>query len=165
MSKDDPQSPHDQAKQNEKSALLDELESIKDLLEDDGESAQQTIPLLQDVIDDTPDSTEAILDIQAIFDDGDNASTLSEESAVEFPSFKLDVKVDEVLSADTDMPAQPEAESANAPISAIDDLDINLLIQEIVDEQIPLLEDALRKRLEQYSPKAILALANKLGNQ
>ncbi|WP_276206919.1 hypothetical protein [Oceanicoccus sagamiensis] len=40
-------------------------------------------------------------------------------------------------------------------------MDIDLLIQEIVDEFIPAIEDELRQRLSQCSPAVIKSLAQK----
>ena len=57
--------------------------------------------------------------------------------------------------------AKPETRAlpAQSPLTTDDDINIDFLIQEIVDEFIPLIEDKLRQSLSQSSPELIRQLA------
>ena len=187
--------------------LLDELESIKGLLD---KERDVEISMLDDTVDNpaqiqaelasaTEKNNSDLLDLISIFDDSEvsivnrlNRKDLNTNSAI--PDFKLDTSAadnadielidDQPLSAYSELqtiPLSPEdpdyeeeqeemfAEHEMAPsCSSVDsplvdnDLNIDLLIEEIIDEFIPAIEDKLRQRLSQCYPAAINQLAEKL---
>ncbi len=206
MSSNNEQSPPEKTS---KTDLLDELESIKGLLDDD---LDIDIPILDDVVNNDPepdtqsheaesleDKPAELLDLNSIFDDEVDESP--EESIVDrlnlkdlntnitIPDFKLDAAAIEnadseaipddmmdTLEATTPLsPEDPDyeeeqeemfAEFEMAPPAdespALEEaVDMDLLIQEIVDEFIPTIEDQLRQRLTQCSPAVIKELAKK----
>ncbi len=137
--------------------LLDELESIKDLLEAevnaDAEAPTDAplldVPLLDDpIVDVTPQPT--LLDIDSIFKD--EIATLSQQTAVaqsipafHFPKFTLDTALSD--------------EPPSAPAVAVKTQDRRaLLIRELVDELLPQIAATLRERLEHLDTDALQAL-------
>ncbi len=200
--------------------FLDELESIKDILEQSDIEDELDIPILDDVIgseassstNSTPSDSESsslkssddeadLIDIDSVFDDDeelDDKSALENadpeqtslegdnpaESNLDFdgldtsltiPSFKLSVthsdNSDEQAESDNqtleltesplehiDVAPSQQQSSFNASSS---DFDLDIVIQEIVDELIPVMEDQLRQRLSEQSPETIKQLAEK----
>lgn len=57
----------------------------------------------------------------------------------------------------------PAPEASQAPKSP--DLDVDLIIQELVDEMVPVMEDKLRQRLASYPAEIIRQLASKYLNE
>jgi hypothetical protein len=152
--------------------LLNELESIKDLLQ--GEELAATladIPLLSDIVDpadvgaDTPadarDEADALLDLGQIFED--DAEADAPAPGYRFPAFSLDVAgCDDI---DTALPA-PDIAAAIAPVElpaggarprVRPDYRREVLIQELVDEFIPQIEAALRERLDHLDLETLRA--------
>lgn len=135
--------------------LLDELESIKDVL-DDEPAAPADIPLLDDIVIDHLDDNARLLDLDQIFDDGSEARDEIVETAapdVQFPRFSLDTALPE-----TDVVA-PEPVAAPRPAAGVrrvrPDYGREVLIQELVDEFIPQIEAALRDRLRALDDAAL----------
>lgn len=123
MSSNNEQLPQEKTSKND---LLDELKSIKGLLDDDDLNID--IPILDDVVNSEPLNPE---------DPG-----YEEEQEEMFTEFEM----------------APHATSSPA---AEEEVNMDLLIQEIIDEFIPTIEDQLRQRLSQCSPAVIKQLAEK----
>jgi hypothetical protein len=128
--------------------LLNELESIKGILDDQQTPAPGDIPLLDDMVIDNLDANNKLLNLQRIFaeDDLDEADPLPDRplpSAVQMPHFNLN----------TMQPPDPAEATTPAPIAAPaaarvrPDYSREVLIQELVDEFIPEIEAALHERL------------------
>lgn len=155
--------PRPQPKQPEH--LLDELTSIKALL-DSEQGADSEIPVLDDVVGFAASfkavdakSGPALLDLDGIFGDGlggdgpGNGDTGDFEPAaahLAFPKFTLDVAV-------SDAPGE-----SDATVAPVRDPRAHLtraaLIQELVAEFLPRIETALRTRLEDLDDTALHAL-------
>jgi hypothetical protein len=137
--------------------LLDELTSIRALLDSDQRPATGTdIPMLDDVVgfaasfkavDSEP--APALLDLDGIFDD--ELDTESTSTRLAFPKFTLDVTVsdvdDEPASANDHIARPPQT---NSPRAA--------LIQELVAEFLPQIEATLRERLNGLDDAALRTL-------
>jgi hypothetical protein len=145
--------PRQQPKQPEH--LLDELTSIKALL-DSEQGADSEIPVLDDVVGFAASfkavdagSDPALLDLDGIFGDGPGGGDTGgfEPAAAHraFPKFTLDVAVRE---------APGESGAAVAPVHD----PRAALIQELVAEFLPRIETALRTRLEDLDDGALHAL-------
>lgn len=184
--KDDAQKPVKESRD----ALLGELESIKELLDQyQEESAESNIPLLNEVVQDASpkNSTDdpQLLDLDNIFGDSDDlvldggtsnnddkGSSLDDldelDIGISIPEFTLHTTVQEEPSvakaeqqvADSTPPSPSPAGSNSNPPPSIN---IDLLIQEIVDESIPALEAQLRERLSQHSIPALKQILAKLN--
>jgi hypothetical protein len=165
--------------------LLNELESIKDILEeaDLDDDLDINIPILEDVIADNNDSASDqpySLNLSTIFDDEDDSLLSDFKLVVDSaaadskpqPSFTQTATSDEqpaalfsevaslsMASSEIDHAATTEALSTSR--TNLTDLNLDLLIQEIVDEFIPLIEDQLRQHLAACSPQLIQQLAKK----
>jgi hypothetical protein len=220
-----------------KNAFLDELESIKGILDDHRNETEADVPLLNDVVSDEqqqttknrpekvpatnekPDRPDNNLDLYSIFDnEAENSSILSEldlnglDTNIDIPEFSLqavsaddiptlqvtddnsepftfpddyseDHLFSELSTASSDNSAEgdaihaadykeeqqeffPSVDSSTQSAEIIDDqnddFDLELLIQEVVDDVIPTLENELRKRLSLCSPELIKRLAEKI---
>lgn len=144
------------AAQTQPDHLLDELTSIRALLDSEQRASTGTdVPMLDDVVgfaasfkavDSAP--APALLDLEGIFGDGpggeDHGDTepASSSTRLTFPKFTLDVAV-----SDADDEAQPHASSPRAA-----------LIEELVAEFLPHIEAALRERLEDLADETLRTL-------
>jgi hypothetical protein len=150
--------PRQQPKQPEH--LLDELTSIKALL-DSEQGADSEIPVLDDVVGFAASFTAvdagsgpALLDLDGIFGDGPGSSDTGDfepaAAHLAFPKFTLDVAV-------SDTPGE-----SGAMVTPVRDPRAHLtraaLIQELVAEFLPQIETALRTRLEGLDDTALHAL-------
>ena len=181
-----------------KNAFLDELQSIKGILDDHQNEMQIDVPLLNDIVrnlgtDDTlsklnldeldasPDSKEHALHATA-----DNGGPMLQVRDVTAEPFAFpDDYAEDYLSSEQ-LPARgdefkelgathseeqqeffPSVESgihSNDIINTEDDnFNLELLIQEVVDEVIPTVENELRQRLSLCSPEMIKRLAEKFN--
>lgn len=138
--------------------LLDELTSIKALLERGQVADAADIPVLDDVVgfaasfkavDAEPGP--ALLDLDGIFGDGpgdDSSDFVPATTNLAFPKFTLDVAV-------TDAPGQSAvAIGSNVPANRLREA----LIQELVAEFLPQIEATLRERLEGLDNDVLHAL-------
>lgn len=117
--------------------LLDELEALKQLLNDSGTvflDDAPSIPVLRDVV--SPGSAP-LLDLEDIFDE--------QMGAVPAPA-----EPQAATAAGDDDDAALSAETATAPRWERD-----LLIQEVVDEFVPRIEAALRERLRRIDDETL----------
>ncbi|MDB6060629.1 MAG: hypothetical protein JWM78_732 [Verrucomicrobiaceae bacterium] len=153
--------------------LLDELESIKDILDDD-DAALLDIPLLDDMVINNLNANSQLLNLGQIFeedtegDEKENADTDIDEQItvaasraqpdVQFPRFSLDTllhdKTPEPIIAAAIIPAASIAATVFKPSThpaqrVRPDYSREVLVQELVDEFIPQIEAALRERLSQ----------------
>jgi hypothetical protein len=134
--------------------LLDELESIKDILDDDGDdTAAGDIPLLDDMVIDNLDANTRLLNLNRIFDDSDGADAgpapvEPARANVQFPRFSLDTLLPDEMQEPAAAPGACHQPSATAK-RVRPDYSREVLIQELVDDFIPQIEAALRERLGQ----------------
>lgn len=137
--------------------LLDELESIKDILKD-GDTAQPSdIPLLDDMVIGNLEDNARLLNLNRIFEEDTDTEDEPEtvkpaRPDVKFPRFQLDTMLDEVaeepIAAAKPIVAAPPVQKAPPTAPRVrPDYSREVLIQEIVDEFIPQIEAALRARL------------------
>lgn len=136
MSSNNEQLPQEKTSKND---LLDELKSIKGLLDDD---LNIDIPILDDVVNSEPESLNPPL-----------TPPLNPPLNPEDPGYE-----EEQEEMFTEFEMAPHATSSPA---AEEEVNMDLLIQEIIDEFIPTIEDQLRQRLSQCSPAVIKQLAEK----
>ena len=139
--------------------LLDELTSIRALLDSERAGATTDVPMLDDVVgfaasfkavDAEP--APALLDLDGIFGDGpggEDAGNFEPASAhLTFPKFTLDVAL-------TDEP-----DAATAPVDDNERANYRreALIQELVAEFLPRIEATLRERLAGLDDQSLHAL-------
>ncbi|MDX9875541.1 MAG: hypothetical protein RBS88_11565 [Spongiibacteraceae bacterium] len=149
---------------SQRSNLLDELESLKQLLNESGTvflDDAPSIPVLRDVV--TPGSAP-LLDLEEIFDDEVVAGEPCEESAPADAGADVwrvgpDVAASGAAPADSGISDLGTA-SSSAPVeqtaSAADSRwQRELLIQEVVDEFVPRIEAALRERLRHLDDETL----------
>lgn len=132
--------------------LLDELASIKALLDGEQGATTTPVPLLDDVVgfaavDDAPHA--GLLDLGHIFGDDAAPSIDAAADRVAFPKFTLDVAL-------SDAPAEPA--SANPVYNPNAQQRRAALVQELVAEFLPQIEAALRERLERLDEETLRAL-------
>ena len=164
-----------------KEDLLGELESIKDLL-DENDSVDQkdgNIPVLDDVFNHSqqytpPEDAAKLLNLDNIFEDDDDVlesqgndsnSAIDFDNLDDFNELDIDIAIPDftLSTVETDADNQPaiSTDQQQSQQEKPSPIDMELLIQEIVDEFIPSLEAQLRKRLSECSPEVIKQLANK----
>ena len=145
MSDDDPRPPSGRPAVH----LLDELESIKGVLDDDGDNnVPADIPLLDDMVIDNLDNNAKLLDIEQIFDEEAIAEPAPTEPPMQFPRFTLDMAIGD--DSDFEKPSSASQRPRVRP-----DYSRETLIQELVDEFIPQIEAELHKRLQQLDDAAL----------
>ncbi len=166
-------------------AFLDELESIKGILDDHQNEIQTDVPLLNDVVsgeaeipqfslqavsaDDIPtlqvadDNTEPF----AFPDDYSEGRPSSEQSTVHAGNLSAGNVIHSAEYREEQQEFFPSVDSDIHPADSVsdqnDDFDLELLIQEVVDDVIPTLENELRKRLSLCSPELIKRLAERIN--
>lgn len=94
----------------------------------------------------------------------------SDQSATGADNFVTDDVIDSAEYREEQQEFFPSVDSDTQPVEVVaeiindqnDDFDLELLIQEVVDEVIPTLENELRKRLSLCSPQLIKRLAEKI---
>jgi hypothetical protein len=138
--------------------LLDELESIKDILQE-GEAALPTdIPLLDDMVVANLDANTKLLNLNRIFEEDSETdeAVVDEAAATEtayidtpFPRFSLDTMLTEDASeASAPIAPRPVTQKPSPTAPRVrPDYSREVLIQELVDEFIPQIEAELRARL------------------
>lgn len=185
-----------------KNAFLDELQSIKGILDDHQNEIQIDVPLLNDIVrdlgtdgtlsepnldelDTSPDSNEHAL--HATADDGGPMLQVRDVTAEPFAfpddyaedylsSEQVPASGDEFKELGATQPEEyqeeqqeffPSVESGihlnDINNTEDDNFNLELLIQEVVDEVIPTVENELRKRLSLCSPEMIKRLAEKFN--
>ena len=165
--------------------LINELESIKDILHgngDDGAELPTDIPLLDDMVFNDLDANARLLNLNRIFEeDTEEASeeihhvapvaataAIASRAEISFPRFQLDTMLtDEAPEPAPISPAaapiktataptpQPPQKAPSAPTRIRPDYSRDVLIQELVDEFVPQIEAALRERLSQLDIAAL----------
>ena len=158
---------------NSKKALLGELESIIGILDDNEQAAQEhlsidkhrdeimDIPLLNDVVTEQQEELPpTLLDLDRIFSDD-----LFEDIPAPDEQPPVYSKLDNGEEEQSEMFPVPNAKTETPSRKTNLQLELDLVIQELVDEFIPLLEDRLRERLSALSPEIIQQLAEKHLNQ
>ena len=158
-----------------KKALLGELESIIDILDDNEQLSEELfdmdkhtdelmdIPLLNDVVDEEPSNdSSSLFDLDRIFSDDDFGSNIEatepkklEPSPIYSKLDNSDEEQSEMFPVPNDSPEASEKRQVNL------NQNLDLLIQELVDEFIPALENRLREQLSSLSPEIIQELAEK----
>ena len=137
--------------------LLDELESIKDILRDGGIEPQTNIPLLDDMVVQHLDDNAKLLDLNRIFEEDADTETEPELAKptrpdIEFPRFQLNTMLPEEPAESTPAieptVAAPVARKTSPAAPRVrPDYSREVLIQELIDEFIPEIEAALHERL------------------
>lgn len=152
-----PDSPEKPALQ--KDSLMGELESIKNLLNKD---KKPDIPILEDSLALTSkpaDSKESAFNLESIFEESLQAPMLPAADSGEAITSTREAPVT------TDSIAVPAQPSYTRPVQAKHqqqtDFSLEIMIQEIVDDAIPVIEARLRERLSQCAPYIIRQLAEK----
>lgn len=143
--------------------LLDELQALRRMLGDEvaDRIAPQDIPVLSDiVIDPTPES--GLLDSESDSHAEPGCSAEPAPSGDDLPLENIDEEAiqDRVTS---DRVAQDRTVQDNAPVPMQDAAcagqpQIEELIEELVDEWLPVLENALRERLQQLTEAELRSL-------
>jgi len=148
-----PDSPDKPALQ--KDSLMGELESIKSLLKKD---RTPVIPTLDDslVVAARPANSKALpFNLESIFEETLQAPMLATAETVHGSDSEAPVKDDGI--------ATPQQQAYTRPVRTKQQADFSLeiMIQEIVDDAIPVIEARLRERLSQCAPEVIRQLAEK----
>ncbi len=128
--------------------LLNELESIKGILDDQETPAPGDIPLLDDMVIGNLDANNKLLNLHRIFadddlDEADPLPDLTPLSAVQMPRFNLNT----MLPPDSTEATTPAPIAAPVAPRVRSDYNREVLLRELIDEFIPKIEAALHERL------------------
>lgn len=130
--------------------LLDELESIKGVLTDEGaDDSSADVPILDDMVINNLGNNAKLLNIAQIFEESavdEEVPAIIDRSTLQFPRFTLDVAISDETET---LVETPHIAVASAPPRVRPDYSREILIQDLVDEFIPQIEAELHRRLAQ----------------